>query len=150
MKILETKNSKLKGTTLHGVPYKEKTFSLYGILVQGVFPVFQGIKVVLDGTVDSLYRELGNTDARFYNGTMKLATQKLKRRLAAQPSLRRNYTPNQLRDIDAEKEKIVGLIWHHYEELEGESPIMQLVDETLHSACIHTGGSYTWNKKHLV
>lgn len=34
--------------------------------------------------------------------------------------------------------------------LDGERPIMQLVDEKLHSACSHTGGSYTWNKKHLI
>ena len=34
---------------------------------------------MLDGTVDSLYKELGNTDYAFYHGTMKLATKKLKR-----------------------------------------------------------------------
>ena len=55
-----------------------------------------------------------------------------------------------LETFETEKEKISGLIWHHYEELDGEKPIMQLVDEKLHSACSHTGGSYTWNKKHLI
>lgn len=45
---------------------------------------------------------------------------------------------------------VSGFIWHHYEELDRERPIMQLVDEKLHTACSHTGGSYTWNRKHLV
>lgn len=43
------------------------------------------------------------------------------------------------------------MIWHHYEELTIEGfPIMQLVDENLHSKCKHTGGSYTWNPKHFM
>ena len=92
---LKTKNQNLVNTTSNGVPYIKKCFTLYGIQVCGVFPVFEGIKVTLDGTVDSLYKELGNTDYSFYHGTMRLATK-------------------------------------------------------MHTACSHTGGSYTWNRKHLV
>jgi hypothetical protein len=40
-----------------------------------------------------------------------------------------------LHDINEEKERIVGKIWHHFEEFDGERPIMQLVDEVLHGAC---------------
>lgn len=125
-------------------------YYLYRIQVCGVFPVFEGIKVTLDGTVDSLYKELGNTDYAFYHGTMKLATKKLKQLMKVKPEIRNRFSVEQIKDIEAEKEKISGLIWHHYEELDGESPIMQLVDEKLHTACSHTGGSYTWNRKHLI
>lgn len=150
MKQLKTKNQNLINTTSNGVPYIKKCFTLYGIEVCGVFPVFQGIKVTLDGTVDSLYKELGNTDYAFYHGTMRLATKKLKQLIKVKPDIRNQFSAMQIKDIEAEKEKISGLIWHHYEELDGESPIMQLVDEKLHTACSHTGGSYTWNRKHLV
>lgn len=53
---LKTKNQHLVNTINNGVPYRKKSFTLYGIEVCGVFPVFHGIKVTLDGTVDSLYR----------------------------------------------------------------------------------------------
>lgn len=147
---LKTKNQNLVNTTSNGVPYIKKCFILYGIEVCGVFPVFEGIKVTLYGTVDSIYKELGNTDYAFYHGTMKLATKKLKQIVMERPDIRSRFSAVQIKDIEAEKEKISGLIWHHYEELDGESPIMQLVDEKLHTACSHTGGSYTWNRKHLV
>lgn len=147
---LKTKNQNLVNTINNGVPYRKKSFTLYGIEVCGVFPVFQGIKVTLDGTVDSLYKELGNTDYAFYHGTMRLATKKLKQIMKDQPSIRNQFTADQIKDIEAEKEKISRLIWHHYEELDGERPIMQLVDEKQHSICSHTGGSYTWNRKHLI
>lgn len=147
---LKTKNQNLVNTISNGIPYINKCITLYRIQVCGVFPVFEGIKVTLDGTVDSLYKELGNTDYAFYHGTMKLATKKLKQLMKVKPEIRNRFSVEQIKDIEAEKEKIPGLIWHHYEELDGESPIMQLVDEKLHTACSHTGGSYTWNRKHLV
>lgn len=75
---------------------------------------------------------------------------KNKRIIEQKSEIRSWFFAVQIKDIEAEKEKISGLIWHHYEELDGESPIMQLVDEKLHTACSHTGGSYTWNRKHLV
>lgn len=147
---LKTKNQNLVNTISNGVPYIKKYFTLYGIQVCGVFPVFEGIKVTLNGTVDSIYKELGNTDYAFYHGTMRLATKKLKQLMKVKSEIRDRFSAEQIKDIEAEKEKISGLIWHHYEELDGESPIMQLVDEKLHTACSHTGGSYTWNRKHLV
>lgn len=150
MKQLTTKNQNLINTISNGVPYKKKSFILYGIEVCGVFPVFEGVKVTLDGTVDTLYKGLGNTDYAFYHGTMRLATKKLKQIIKERPDIRNLFTAEQIKDIEAEKEKISGYVWHHYEELDGERPIMQLVDEKLHSACSHTGGSYTWNKKHLI
>lgn len=85
-----------------------------------------GIKVTLDGTVDSIYKELGNTDYAFYHGTMRLVTKKLKRIIMERPDIRSRFSLVQIKDIEAEKEKISGLIWHHYEELDGESPISSL------------------------
>lgn len=147
---LKTKNQALVNSIFNGVPFIKKSFTLYGIEVCGVFPVFQGIKVTLDGTVDSLYNELGNTDYAFYHGAMKLATKKLKQIIKERPDIKNLFTEVQINDIEAEKEKISGLIWHHFEELDGEKPIMQLVDEQQHSTCGHTGGSFTWNRRHLI
>ena len=105
--------------------------------------------MVLDGSVDALYKQLGNTDYAFYHGTMRLATIKLKEMLERNAALKKQFTKEQLDDIQAGREKVSGKIWHHYEELGGDCPIMQLVDEELHGKCNHTGGSYTWNPKHL-
>ena len=146
---MKIKNQNYEGKCLNGILYVRKSFKLYGKTVTGVFPVFEGIKVVLDGSVDSLYKKLGNTDSSFYHGTMKLATIKLKELIESYPELKVQFTKEQLYDIEKEKERITNKIWHHFEELDGERPIMQLVDEVLHSICQHTGGSYTWNPKHL-
>lgn len=146
---MKTINESYAGKSLNGVPYREKTILLYGKRVTGVFPVFEGIKVVLDGSVDALYKQLGNTDYAFYHGTMRLATIKLKEMLERNAALKKQFTKEPLDDIQAGREKVSGKIWHHYEELDGDCPIMQLVDEELHGKCNHTGGSYTWNPKHL-
>lgn len=81
---------------------------------------------------------------------MRLATKKLKQIITEKLEIRNKFSVEQIKDIEAEKEKISGFIWHHYEELDRERPIMQLVDEKLHTVCSHTGGSYTWDRKHLV
>lgn len=147
--LVKCVNRNLDGQCLEGVKYEKKVFPIYGIYVEGVFPVFEGIKITLQADVDTLYAQLGNTDYGFYHGTMREATRLLKQRLRASPELHCLFSDLQLNDIDREREKIIGKIWHHYEELSPEGyPIMQLVDERLHSLCKHTGGSYTWNPKH--
>lgn len=100
---LRTKNQNLVNTTSNGVPYIKKCFTLYGIEVCGVFPVFEGIKLTLDGTVDSLYKELGNTDYAFYHGTMRLATKKLKHIIMERPDIKSRFSAVQIKDIEAEK-----------------------------------------------
>lgn len=140
----------ISGNSLCGVLWVEKKFELYGEEVSGVFPNFEGLKISLDGTVESLYKELGNSASRFYRGTMKYATKKLKQLLLDNPKLKEQFTCQQLQDIDKEKRTITGLVWHHYEELDGEKPIMQLVDAEKHKKCSHIGGSYTWNRDHLL
>ncbi len=143
-------NSQYEGTSLHGVRYERKNFRIHGLQATGVFPVFEGIKVELQEDVDTLYHRLGNTDSKFYNGTMQEATKVLKSLLRQRPALARQFTARQLDDINMEKKDIDGKTWHHYEELTPDGrPLMQLVDSARHAACKHTGGSYTWNPKHF-
>lgn len=99
MKQLITKNQNLVNTTSNGVPYIKKCFILYGIEVCGVFPVFEGIKVTLDGTVDSIYKQLGNTDYAFYHGTMRFATKKLKQIIMERSDIRIRFSEVQIKDI---------------------------------------------------
>lgn len=141
-------NHHLEGKKMNGVEFGKKVFKIHGVYVEGVFPIFDGIKIVLSENMDVLYKRLGNTDPKFYRGTMKEATKVLKEKLEEYPDLKKQFTKQQLDDIYAEKEKIAGKIWHHYEELgEGGCPVMQLVDDKQHAICKHTGGSYTWNEK---
>lgn len=111
MKYLNTKNKDLNGKYLNGVLYSQKVFNLYGVTVSGVFPVFIGIKVCLDASVESLYHTLGGTDYAFYHGTMKLATKKLKQLFIIRPDLKKQFNVAQLADIENEKERISGLTW---------------------------------------
>ena len=136
---------------LHDVLFRRKVLHIHGLEAEGVFPVFQGIKVELRADVDSLYHMLGNTDKAFYEGTMREATKILKVLVNQKPSLRVKFTPQQLDDIEHERAQITDMVWHHYEELTKDGrPIIQLVDRKLHQQCKHTGGSYTWNPKHFI
>ena len=143
-------NSQFAGKHLHGVPFERKVLHIHGVEAEGVFPVFQGIKVELLADVDTMYHQLGNTDQAFYSGTMREATKILKGMLRRTPSLSTQFSAQQLSDIEQAKGQIAGKVWHHYEELTPDGrPIMQLVDREAHQKCKHTGGSYTWNPKHF-
>lgn len=143
-------NEAFAGRRLHGVPFAQKVFRIHGLEAKGVFPVFEGIKVELTDDVEALYHQLGNTDSAFYNGTMKEATKILKDVLHRTPLLRKQFSAQQLEDIEQEKSQIADKVWHHYEELTPDGrPIMQLVNRKAHQMCKHTGGSYTWNPKHF-
>ena len=150
MIILKCINSQFAGKHLHGVPLERKVLHIHGVEAEGVFPVFQGIKVELLADVDTMYHQLGNTDQAFYSGTMREASKILKEMLRRTPSLSTQFSAQQLSDIEQEKGQIAGKVWHHYEELTPDGrPIMQLVDREAHQKCKHTGGSYTWNPKHF-
>ena len=143
-------NSQFAGKHLQGVPFERKVLHIHGVEAEGVFPVFQGIKVELLADVDTMYHQLGNTDQAFYSGTMREAAKILKEMLRRTPSLSTQFSAQQLSDIEQEKGQISGKVWHHYEELTPDGrPIMQLVDREAHQKCKHTGGSYTWNPKHF-
>ena len=142
-------NSRFEGKYIAGVKYERKRVMIHRLCAEGVSPVFEGIKITLQEDVDTLYQRLGNTDYGFYHGAMKEATKLLKQKLSYSPEMRKLFTRHQLEDIEQEREKITGKIWHHCEELSEQGyPIMQLIDERPHTLCKHTGCSYTWNPKH--
>ena len=66
----------------------------------------------------------------------KDATRQLKNKIESNPALRREFTAEQLKDIFAEEEKIVGLTWHHHQ----DGVRLQLVDEWTHAKTGHDGG----------
>ena len=78
MIVLKCINGSFAGMRLHGVPFERKVLHIHGVEAEGVFPVFQGLKVELLADVDTLYYQLGNTDQAFYWGTMREATKILK------------------------------------------------------------------------
>ncbi len=66
----------------------------------------------------------------------KEATKQLKADLEANPSLKLNFTKEQLDDIAAEKDKISGLTWHHHQ----DGVRVQLVNRDIHRKTAHDGG----------
>lgn len=138
-------NRKLEGNGL----YNKKTIKIWGRYVEGVFPKFKGPKVTLKkGIMD--YVEKFGTGGRFYSGTMEEASKTLWEQIKDEPEAQKEYTPEQLEALRQGKAKIPDKVWHHYEEMYGDRPIMQLVDEKEHKENKHTGGSYTWNEKHYI
>ena len=138
-------NRKLEGNGL----YEKKVIKIWGRYVEGVFPKFKGPKVTLkEGILD--YVKRFGTGGRFYSGTMEEASKELWEQIKDDPEAQKEYTPEQLEALKQGKAKIPGKVWHHYEEMDGDRPIMQLVDEKEHKENKHTGGSYTWNEKHYL
>ena len=138
-------NRKLEGNGL----YEKKTIKILGRYVEGVFPKFKGPKVILKEGIMDYVEEFG-TGGRFYSGTMEEASKALWEQIKDEPEAQKEYTPEQLEALKQGKAKIPGKVWHHYEEMNGDRPIMQLVDEKEHKENKHTGGSYTWNEKHYI
>jgi hypothetical protein len=144
---LQTINSKLEHDKDTKVPFRRKTFVIHGIKVEGVFPVFNGIEVKLDEYYmsDAFWIANKNSDATCYREQMKAASMKLSEYLKKSPSLAARFTKEQIAAIHAGNDVIPGFSWHHKEDW----LVMQLVNTQLHSLYKHTGGSYTWNKKHF-
>ena len=147
-KIPRCINRKLDGNGL----FVKKTFKIHGVWVEGVFPKFEGVKITLDKHYMSheFWEKVGK---KGYVEQMKAASRKLYEQIEKDPKLAKklNLTKEQIQALKEGKSKIPGKTWHHFEELgpNGE-PIMQLIDDAKHAKYKHTGGSYTWNAKHLV
>lgn len=138
-------NRKLEGNGL----YEKKIIKIWGRYVEGVFPKFEGPKVTLKkGIMD--YVDQYGTGSGFYSGTMREASKALWEKIKDDPEAQKEYTQEQLEALRQGKAKIPGKVWHHSEEMDGDRPIMQLVDEKEHKENKHTGGSYTWNEKHYI
>ena len=138
-------NRELEGNGL----YEKKTIKIWGRYVEGVFPKFEGPKVTLKEGINDYVKKF-ITDKKFYYGTMEEASKVLWEQIKDDPETQKNYTSEQLEALKQGKAKIPGKIWHHHEEMDGDHPIMQLVDEKEHDKNQHTGGSYTWNEKHYI
>jgi hypothetical protein len=80
-------------------------------------------------------RYLDSDDAQF-----KEATIALREKIKKNPSLKSQFTDDQLKDIEAGSPQITGLTWHHHQ----EPGKMQLVDQQIHYDTKHTGGRAIW------
>lgn len=129
----KTDRSDLEGkTSENGVPYERKTIEIKGIIIEGVFPIF-------NSTFDtSLPPDKYQTKAyaRECNANLKEVVQN-------NPELREIFTDEQLQQIE-KGQTPDGYVWHHNE----EPGKMQLVKREDHDRCIggaaHTGGSSLW------
>jgi hypothetical protein len=98
--------------------------------IEGVFPVFDSkFDVQLP---EDMYKD---TDAQ----QEKECNRKLKEAVKNDPELAKQFTPEQLEQIE-NGETPDGYTWHHNE----ETGKMQLVDTEIHSKTGHTGGRAIW------
>lgn len=129
----KTDRCDLEGKTAEcGVPYERKTIEYNGVIIEGVFPVF-------DSAFDTelpLEKYQSKEYASECNAKLKEAVQN-------DPELRSKFTPEQLKDIE-EGRTPTGYVWHHSE----EPGKMQLVKKEDHDRTVggaaHTGGSALW------
>ena len=122
-----------------GVRYERKIFEYNGIKIEGVFPVF-------DSVFDT---ELDKSDYQSSNGRQfSECNRKLKEAIGKDPELRKQFTEEQLADIENGNTPR-GYTWHHSE----EPGKMQLVKTEDHDKRIggaaHTGGNSIWGNKSI-
>jgi len=131
--VYKTDRRDLEGkVSENGVPYERKIIEINGVKIEGVFPRFNS---VFDTYLDPIdYKS--NTYADECNA-------KLKDEINNNPELRKQFTPEQLKDI-TEGRTPRGYVWHHNE----EPGKMQLVKRIDHDRTIggasHTGGNALW------
>ncbi|NDV66340.1 HNH endonuclease [Bacteroides sp. 224] len=144
---ISTINSHLESSLTSKVSFRRKSFTIHGISVNGVFPVFEGIEIRLPDyyMTDAFWAAHNNNDQVCYREQMRAASRQLHEMIKKNPKLANQYTTQQQSAIAEGKHQIPELTWHHKEDW----LIMQLVDADLHKRYKHTGGSYTWNKKHF-
>ena len=128
---LRTINEGLEGKEgENGVRYERKTIEVNGVEIEGVFPEF-------DSTVDV---QLPNDLILESDGKQeKYCNEELKNAIEADPELAKEFTPEQLEQIN-NGDTPRGYTWHHSE----EPGKMQLVKTDDHQANRHTGGRAIW------
>ncbi|MBI9056973.1 MAG: HNH endonuclease [Labilibaculum sp.] len=132
---LKTRYGHMEGKTIKGVPYVRRKFSVNGVVYEGVFPDFkESRKFYSTLPRDFIYLSGDNQ--------MKKATKQLRSAIKRDPSIARNFTPEQLEAINRGDIRIPDLTWHHK-----ESPIgaMELVPFSIHNNAKHDGGVAIWN-----
>ena len=123
-----------------GVPYERKRFEYKGVIIEGVFPVFDSVfETELD---ESDYQKSSSKQFDECN-------KRLKEEIEKNPELKKQFTEEQLKDIE-EGRTPSGYTWHHNE----EPGKMQLVKTEDHDKRIggaaHTGGNSIWGNKSTV
>ncbi|HHT7188628.1 TPA: HNH endonuclease [Bacillus cereus] len=130
---VDTRNQSLEND-LHpitGVPFEKKVVELpNGEIIEGVFPEFP---VTYEVQLEE--HQYLNSDARQF----KSAIGNLAQDVENNPSLQKNFTPEQLEQIKY-SETPDGYVWHHSE----QPGVLQLVDKELHDKSGHTGGRNLW------
>lgn len=120
-----------------GVRYERKTFEYNGVKIEGVFPVFDS---AFDTTLDE--KDYQSSNGRQFSECNK----KLKEAIERDPELKKQFTEEQLADIE-NGDTPRGYTWHHSE----EPGKMQLVKTEDHDKRIggaaHTGGNSIWGNK---
>ena len=129
-----------EGTTSEcGVPYERKTIVYKGIKIEGVFPVFES---AFDTELDELDYQSSSTKQ------FSECNKKLKEAIENDPELKKQFTKEQLEDIENGRTPR-GYTWHHTE----EPGKMQLVKTEDHDKRIggaaHTGGNSIWGNKSM-
>lgn len=118
----------------NGIRYERKTVDIHEVRVQGVFPVFD---CVFDVQLPEDLEKASN--ARQFRDS----NSQLKEAINSNPELRKNFTKEQLDEIE-NGDTPSGYVWHHNE----EPGKMQLVKSKDHDrtqgGAAHTGGKALW------
>lgn len=136
----KTDKQDMEGQTSEcGVAYEKRRFEYNGVIIEGVFPVFES---VFDTNLDTEnYQSSGSKQ-------FSEANKKLSEAVENDPDLKKQFTKEQLEDI-AEGRTPRGYTWHHNE----EPGKMQLVKTPEHDRRVggaaHTGGNSIWGNKSI-
>lgn len=122
-----------------GVGYERKTFEYKGAKIEGVFPAF-------DSAFDTCLKE-----EDYQSSSVKQLSEcnkQLKKVIESDPEQKKQFTDEQLEDIENERTPR-GYTWHHAE----EPGKMQLVITEEHDSRLggaaHTGGNSIWGNKSI-
>ena len=120
-----------------GVKYERKRFEYNGVIIEGVFPVFDS---KFDTTIEE--KDYQSSSGKQFSE----ANKSLSEAIENDPELKKQFTKEQLQDI-ANGDTPRGYTWHHNE----EPGKMQLVKTPEHDKRIggaaHTGGNSIWCNK---
>ena len=122
------------------VRYERKRVIIHGVVIEGVFPVFNSLFDV------QLPRELERASNAKQFGE---CNRQLKAAVEKDPDLRDKFTAEQLEEI-ADGETPTGYTWHHNEE-EGKIQLVKTEEhDKTQGGAAHTGGKALWGDKYGV
>jgi hypothetical protein len=131
----QVKSSTLPNATDKNVGLAGKRHPASGIVFDSRgFPIFDDV-AVFDTRIGSQYSAVENSAAH-----MRAATRDLRGAIERGEVSAAQFTPEQLRAIQAGEAKIPDLTWHHHQDV-GR---MQLIPTTIHNQTGHIGGCEMW------